>query len=467
MMTEEPAAAMIRETHDVLRGAMDVGVADSVIPPAMARKLDDSLFVFSGFKTAQELKEASSMLRKADGSVKPFSEFYKQVRAVDDTYNVHYLEAEYNFAISSSQMAASWAEVEAGGDRYELQYRTAGDSHVRAEHRPLNGITLPPDDPFWQKYYPPNGWNCRCTVRQVRKGKFRSSDPEKAMELGDKATDTPKQKIFRFNPGIDRQLFPPHHPYYKLSKDAAEEVDSVVYEVSGQRERDDDRMEEMMAELPDNLTPQEKRAICENNIELEKALGITKGRPMTVEEADKQNANPRLGEHQGYGINCQTCVPTYLLRSRGFDITAKPNKPGSLLAYLSNGTKAWEVWKNPDGTQATYVSVTEWLESKNYKIMTEKRWLEFFDETCKEVGIYGLSIGWKGKGGHMTVLQRFPDGELRYIEPQYDNSQGSGRENININYLAIRGAAKQHKCRGIMRLDNKLFNPAFVEIFDK
>lgn len=231
MMAEEPAAEMIRETYNVLRGAMDAGVADSVMPPAMVRKLDDSLFLFSGFKTAQELKEASSLLRKADGSVKAFTEFYTDVRRIDTNYNVNYLEAEYNFAISSSQMAASWAEVQEGGDRYDLQYRTAGDSHVREEHRALNGITLPPDDPFWQKYYPPNGWNCRCTVRQVRKGKFRTSDPDEAMRRGDEATDSPKQKIFRFNPGIDRQLFPPHHPYYKLSQGVQEQVRKVVVEL--------------------------------------------------------------------------------------------------------------------------------------------------------------------------------------------------------------------------------------------
>lgn len=99
--------------------------------------------------------------------------------------------------------------------------------------------------------------------------------------------------------------------------------------------------------------------------------------------------------------------------------------------------------------------------------MTQKRWLEFFNETCKEPGIYGLSIGWKGGGGHMTVLQRFGEGELRYIEPQHDNSIGSGRENRDINYLARMGSSSQHGCRGIMRIDDKLFDTQFIEIFDK
>lgn len=507
-MREEPAAAMIRETHAILREAMDAGVADNVIPPAMARKLDGSLFLFSGFKTAQELKEASSLLRRGDGSVKPFSEFLTDVRRIDADYNVHYLEAEYNFAVGSAQMAASWAEVEAEGDRYDLQYRTMGDSHVREEHRALNGVTLPSDDPFWKSYYPPNGWNCRCTVRQVRKGKFPGSDPDDAMRRGDEATSSPKQKIFRFNPGIDKQLFPPKHPYYKLSaevqKDVKRAIENIIehasYEIGTPIETPEvarkRRIDEMIAELPDNLTSGEKAAIAEHNIKIEEALGMAKGQPMSVEAADRQSANPKYvpefiqdpkgnysddkghrffknpaydqATHAPYNYNCQTCAPAYSLRLQGFDVTAKPNTPGSKLEYLSRGMNTWEVWKNADGTPAKHHSMNAWLDAKGYKQLTPKRYLEFFDEICKETGVYELSIGWKRGSGHATILQRFPDGELRYIEPQADNSTNSGYEWKDLTYLAENGATKRvHDCRGIMRIDNKLFNIDFIDIFDK
>lgn len=232
MMDEEPLADLVRETYGVLREGMAAGVADNIVPPAMARKLDNSVFLFSGFKTAQQLKEASTLLRRRDGTVKGFSEFLTDVRRIDANYNVRYLEAEYNFAVSSAQMAASWAEVEREGDRYDLRYRTAGDSHVREEHRPLNGVTLPPSDEFWRYYYPPNGWGCRCTAVQVRKGKYPTSDAGQAMEAGRRTTDTPKKRIFRFNPGIDGQLFPPKHPYYKLSKAEAEQVEQTVGKIA-------------------------------------------------------------------------------------------------------------------------------------------------------------------------------------------------------------------------------------------
>ena len=57
-------------------------------------------------------------------------------------------------------MAAKWKDFEAKKDRYHLQYRTAADDRVREEHAALHGITLPPDDPFWKQYFPPNGWRC-------------------------------------------------------------------------------------------------------------------------------------------------------------------------------------------------------------------------------------------------------------------------------------------------------------------
>jgi len=44
------------------------------------------------------------------------------------------------------------------------KYVTTGDERVRPEHAVLEGVMLPKDDPFWKRYYPPNGWSCRCQV---------------------------------------------------------------------------------------------------------------------------------------------------------------------------------------------------------------------------------------------------------------------------------------------------------------
>lgn len=98
--------------------------------------------------------------------------------------------------------------------------------------------------------------------------------------------------------------------------------------------------------------------------------------------------------------------------------------------------------------------------------MTAKRYHEYFTEVCAEEGVYLLTIGWKGgKDGHATILQRFSDGRLSYIEPQrYSENLGIER---NVNDLCNAGAAEPIPTRGILRIDNKLFDVRFASIFDK
>jgi len=72
----------------------------------------------------------------------------------------------FNNNMRSAHMAGRWEQLLANSDRRPyLQYRTAGDSRVRPQHRAWNGLIYPIGDSFWQTHYPPNGWGCRCTIR--------------------------------------------------------------------------------------------------------------------------------------------------------------------------------------------------------------------------------------------------------------------------------------------------------------
>lgn len=219
-LTDKEVKPLIDETYKAFSEAVDYGLKDNEIPTAMRMYLQDNVFVFSGFKTHTELRQASALLRDASGQIKPFNRFLTDIQKIDKDYNKTYLQAEYNFAVASSQAAARWQEFAADGDDFLLQYRTAKDEKVREQHRLLDGITLPPSDKFWDEYFVPLGWNCRCSVVQVNPRRYPRSDSEEALQRGRAATYQPnakgqnKAQIFRFNSGKQKVVFPPKHPYY-------------------------------------------------------------------------------------------------------------------------------------------------------------------------------------------------------------------------------------------------------------
>lgn len=203
----------IQEFINAHSAALDSSFQKVEMSETMRRRLERSNYIFSGMKTFHELNEAFPSLLDENGNRKPFEQFLNDVKKIDSTYNQNYLRAEYNFVQASAQMAAKWEGFVQDGDRYNLQYRTAGDDKVRPEHAVLNRVTLPITDSFWEEFYPPNGWNCRCTVVQVRKSKYPVTPHDEAMALGEEATGKDTKGIFRFNPGIEQKSVPDYNPY--------------------------------------------------------------------------------------------------------------------------------------------------------------------------------------------------------------------------------------------------------------
>ena len=232
---------------------------------------------------------------------------------------------------------------------------------------------------------------------------------------------------------------------------------------------------------------------------IEKSLGIKKGRPMTYEEADRQSANPRhvneyiadassrikikgtnihvrknplydAAKHEQYGINCQTCAPAYALREWGFNIYAKGNTKafGDLSNYLSKGNNWLETWTEKDGSAVSITSFKDYLKAHpSWKHMTQQRYLQYFDDVCKEEGTYEVGLRWEPRGGHCTIVKRFSDGSIKYIEPQEDNSEGSGFEEKDIKYLCANMRKDPILKDGAIKVSDKLLNIKYVSIFLK
>ena len=194
-------------------GILDSSFEKVEMSDKMRERLTRSDYIFSGIKAFHELNEAFPSLLDENGDRKPFERFLNDVQKIDETYNANYLHSEYNFVQASADMAAKWEQFSEDGDRYYLQYRTAHDDKVRPEHAALDRVTLPMSDPFWETYYPPNGWNCRCTVVQVRKEKYPATDHSEAMSRGEDAMGGEKYNIFRFNSGKQGKAMPDYNPY--------------------------------------------------------------------------------------------------------------------------------------------------------------------------------------------------------------------------------------------------------------
>jgi hypothetical protein len=225
LKTEKPYQNLVKSTFDIFNFA----IVDNDMPEDMERALQSDAYLFGSLKANAQLFEASKLLLNTDGRLKSFSEVSNDFNKLNVNYNQNYLEAEYEFAVASSQSAAQWSNL-GGSDRYNLQYRTAKDERVRASHQALADITLPKEDAFWSSFYPPNGWRCRCTAVEVLKDKYEISSSETAIKAGEKATTEVgkdgknRLEIFRFNPGKKQVVFPPTHPYGKVkgSKDIKE-----------------------------------------------------------------------------------------------------------------------------------------------------------------------------------------------------------------------------------------------------
>lgn len=213
LLNKDNVRAFIERHKLVLDNAVDVSIREIPLDEISIQRLKESNYVFSGIKTFHELNEAFPSLIDSEGNLLPFNQFLNSVQTINKSYNGQYLKVEYEFAKSSAYMAARWKEFEKDGEDYYLQYRTAGDARVRKTHQRLHGITLPITSKFWDKYFPPNGWNCRCTVVQVRKNKYPLSDETQAMNLGSQATAGKHQEMFMYNPGKAMTTFPAYNAY--------------------------------------------------------------------------------------------------------------------------------------------------------------------------------------------------------------------------------------------------------------
>ena len=174
------------------------------------RKLElrQNLYKFSGAKTYQEIAKLNFLLQGEDGKPRTFADFQKEALKLNDEYNRNYLKTEYQTAQHAAAQAEKWAKYEDQKGLYpNLQYKTAKDDRVRDDHDDKLDIIKPVDDAFWDRWYPPNGWKCRCYAVQTNKAITKGTPPGNPT-MG-----------FHNNVGKTGKAFDEEHPYFVFPKD--------------------------------------------------------------------------------------------------------------------------------------------------------------------------------------------------------------------------------------------------------
>jgi SPP1 gp7 family putative phage head morphogenesis protein len=78
------------------------------------------------------------------------------------------LQLIFDVNLRVSYAAGHWASFERGkAGRPWLRYVALLDDRTRPEHRKRHNLCLPVDHPYWDKWAPPCGWNCRCTLQSL------------------------------------------------------------------------------------------------------------------------------------------------------------------------------------------------------------------------------------------------------------------------------------------------------------
>lgn len=171
------------------------------------KHLQENIFHFSAAKNYTQLRQLSQALLNEKGQLRTFSEFKEAAHEINQEHVGRWLKAEYEQAVTASQMAATWTKIKEDEKELPLlKFDAVDDNRTTPVCKDLDGVVRPINDTFWQIYYPPNHWGCRSDVQQLAHGKITPTE--------NIITPDNMPTMFKTNLAANGLVFPPGHPYY-------------------------------------------------------------------------------------------------------------------------------------------------------------------------------------------------------------------------------------------------------------
>lgn len=198
--------------------------------------------------------------------------------------------------------------------------------------------------------------------------------------------------------------------------------------------------------------------------------GIEHGKPMSIDKADRKNANPKYqtlvnGSFRPYTSNCQTCVVAYELRKRGYDVEAKGVgvKPKSYTNGLQRAIAYDSTFSFIDHN-INLIRLNFMGEIKTNTDKGRRQFREKIFDAIKEQGTYFFSFKNRGQqSAHIVVLEHSGD-NLLLIDPQagrrMDLESGEFMQyliEVDVTYRANR----------LFRVNDLTFKPEIFSIVKK
>jgi hypothetical protein len=136
--------------------------------------------------------------------------------------------------------------------------------------------------------------------------------------------------------------------------------------------------------------------------------GVKRGKEMTHAQANEGRVNPKYYDHNGYRVNCQSCVVNYEARRRGYDVETMPNHRNPIANKLSYHTNL--AWIDP--------ATGDHPKEVRCGVKTAKQLLKYMKETIEEGGRYTFQFYWRNANSGHIINAYLENGEVVLYDPQ-------------------------------------------------